>query len=136
MSALSAGDVPCDIILYFLAKMPIFNVLAFACISSIAFDLARHELRGRHRRVLNRFVGDPGGLLNILEVCEAIISGSFALNYAYGEGSWLAHDLDIYVNPFMFRALVAYLVEQEGFQPYIKPDFLRRKLTAIERRGQ
>ena len=136
LNKLPSDDLPCDIVLYLLAKLPIFDVLAFASISSVAFDLARHEFRARHRRMLRRFVTDPDALLRTLDLCDAIISGSFALNYAYGEGSWMADDLDLYVNPFAFRILLAHLVEHEGYGPLDRPLRNNRKLTAIERRDQ
>ena len=114
--------------------MPLTDVVAFAQLSPVALDLARHELRARHRRMLRRFVTDPDGLLQAMADSEAIISGSFALAYARGESSWNPGDIDLYANPFNYYRLVDYLVHQESYEPYTKPGVKKRELTKEEKR--
>lgn len=127
-------DLPCDVILCFLTRLPIPALLAFATASPVAYALVRHELRARHRRMLRRFVADPDAFLAVLNRAEGIISGSFALNYAHGEGSWAASDLDLYVNPLNFQDLIAYLVSHEAYTAYTRPDSRQRKLNNLDKR--
>ena len=134
MSASVVNTVPCDLYLYFLTKLALPDVIAFAQTSAVAYQLARHELRARHRRMLRRFVSDPDAFLRALDASDALISGSFALNYVAGEGSWSSTDLDLYANPERFRVLLDYLVNHEGYRALARPDVIKRKMTAEARR--
>lgn len=70
---------------------------------------------------LNRFVGDPVGLRSQMGRCDALISGSFALQF-FDRVVWNDFDLDIYVqgprlNPGSTKldGMARYLIYEEGY---------------------
>ena len=126
--------LPCDVILYLLKFLTLADLLVFAKVCVIARDLVRHEMRARHRRMLRRFVRNPDGLLSLLDRTHAIVSGSFALNYAQGEGCWSATDLDVYVNPRGLNEILDHLTSNEKYFIQFRPEATPPKMSKFEKR--
>ena len=126
--------LPCDVVLCILQRLTLADLLVFAKVSLIARDLVRHELRARHRRMLRRFVRNPSGLLGLLDQTQSIISGSFALNYAYGQCPWTATDLDLYVSPQRLEEVLTYLTTVEDYNVCLRPDTREQRLSKSEKR--
>lgn len=67
--------------------------------------------------MLRRFVLDADKFLDIMATTEAVISGSFALNYMEGDPGWSAADLDVYVPFDHWDTMCRHFIEVEGYAP-------------------
>ena len=73
-------------------------------------------------RRLRRFVRNPAGLRSQMGQSDALISGSFAVQF-FERATWLSADLDMFVTQGLhFELLKNYIVNVEGYQ------FLRSKV--------
>ena len=83
--------------------------------------MVRKELRSRHRRMLARFVSNVDIFLTMMRTTNTIISGSFALHYAEGDGRWTSHDLDVYTSHDTHDDVVKFF-RGEGYTEYVSPE--------------
>ena len=68
-------------------------------------------------RDLRQFVHDPNGLRSAMAKNDAVIAGSFALQF-FERSTWRAADLDLYVQQgHQFESLTRYFMDTEGYHP-------------------
>ncbi len=82
--------------------------------SGAADELVARYWQDRVDRLLSRFVSNRSALLDFLDRCRAVISGSSALALIYRE-TWTPSDLDLYAPLDTAGFLVYYLVQHEGY---------------------
>lgn len=67
-------------------------------------------------RHLQRFVDNPVAFRIMMADCEALVSGSLALQF-FERTTWSESDLDVYVNVSRSNDFRQYLCEHEGYHP-------------------
>ena len=67
-------------------------------------------------RHLQRFVDNPVAFRMMMADCDALVSGSLALQF-FERKTWLESDLDVYVNFSRSIDFRQYLCEHEGYVP-------------------
>ena len=67
-------------------------------------------------RSLKRYVKNPKGLRSQLALADALISGSFVIQFL-DRVEYPDADLDIFVGSHLGESLIEYLVKEEGYEP-------------------
>ncbi|KAJ3554056.1 hypothetical protein NM688_g3303 [Phlebia brevispora] len=98
--------------------------------SSFGRYMVTRELAARHHRMLTPYFTDTNTFMAMLRSFEAVISGSFALDYILGKESTPQSDLDIYVPFASFEGMKTYLKDVEG---YSEDAMLMRRRAKIAR---
>ncbi|KAI0682872.1 hypothetical protein C8T65DRAFT_553015, partial [Cerioporus squamosus] len=106
-----------DTILAMLPHMDMRTLLAFRRSSPNAATWVRRHLDDCFHNTLHKFVSDTDGLRSTLRLFQAVISGSFALNYMQrGHATpFEIGDLDIYVPRGYVYRVAHYLVLVEHY---------------------
>lgn len=83
-------------------------------------------------RVLNRFVRDPAGLRSQMGRCDALISGSAALQF-FERVTWKESDLDIFVEAGAgAERLSDHLCQTEGYRATSKKIVTEEDIYAMQ----
>ena len=104
-----------DTLPHMLSRLSLPELHEWAQSSPENYMLVRQELRGRHGRMLSRFLCHPERFMAMLRARESVISGSFALNYLVGDRGWSCSDLDVYVPYEEFANVCSYMRCVEGY---------------------
>lgn len=107
--------IPSELHFEFLRHAALPVLFAWAASAKGSHDEVAWELYMRHRRMLAPYFADVDAFLGVMEDNDAIISGSFALNYIQGSTSWAHHDIDFYLPYTTFAAFCQYLQVKEQY---------------------